>query len=617
MNRRDRFALVGLFLALAVVGAVMVVQAPQAGSSSASASTSPVSVYREAVVGRPSSINPLTARTDVDRDLVALMFRGLAKAGPNGTVVPDLATWTVSSDGLTYTFDIRKDAHWDDGQPVTSADVVFTIGIVQDPTYVGPVGSSWQGVKVAAQGPSVVTATMTLPNAGFLRQAELPLLPEHLLKGTDITTLADSSYSSLPIGDGPYRIAEMNDSHVLLEAVTGNGETPLAAPTALPTNTPTPSPLVFATATPKPKRNQTPAPSVTPAPTPTPTPTPTPPPTPTPTPTPTPALPSLPAGTTLSSLKSIDLVFYNDYDSAAAAFEAGKVDAVGGLPPDQLAAALTTPGSRDISYQAASLLSVVINQRDSHSELRDANLRSGLLSAIDRQDILASVLDGRGTLADLPIPNWSSWYDSTSIDPTPYSLVDALGYLQDANWTRTSTGWTAPDDTSDYTIDLLTLDQATNAEVYNTAVKVAADWKAIGLGVQLDAVPASSYVSRLDSGDFGAAIVVFDVGLDPDLEPMLLSSQVGSGGSNVSGVQDTQLDQLLIAVHKTTDPVARQAAVSSLEKYISTTEPILPLLFRNYDLVVSNRVRGVLSDQIAYPQDRFWDVLDWRLASGQ
>ena len=82
-------------------------------------------------------------------------------------------------------------------------------------------------------------------------------------------------------------------------------------------------------------------------------------------------------------------------------------------------------------------------------------------------------------------------------------------------------------------------------------------------------------------------------------------------------MQDNQLDQLLVAVRKTDDAVARQAAISALEKYVSTTLPILPLVFREYDLVVSNKVRELISNQIAYPSDRFWDVIDWRLASGR
>jgi ABC-type transport system substrate-binding protein len=617
VNRRDRLALVGIFLALAIVGAALVIEGPSAGLTSPTQSPARNLVYREGVVGHPSSINPLTARTQVDQDIVALMFRGLTKEGPYGSIVPDLATWTISPDSHTYIFTIRSDAYWDDGQPVTSADVVYSVGVVQDPKYTGLIGSSWQGIKVTASGPSVVTMVLTLPIAGFLRQAGMPLLPEHLLKGTDVASLGDSSYSLRPIGNGPYRIAELDDSHILLKSVTTSGESPLPLPTALPTPTATPSPLVFATATPKPPKNKTPAPSATPTPTSEPTPTPTPAPTPTPTPTATPPLPALPSGAFLAGVGQIDLIFYADSADAAADFQAGRLDAVGGLAPDETTAALTTPGSRAIPFQWSRLLSVAVNQRDTHPELRDVNVKSALLAAIDRDALVSNVLGGRGSAAQLLIPDWSAAYDSQSIDPTPFRISDAIEYLNTAGWDRGATSWTIPKATAPYSMELLTLDESTNPVVYKTASLVAESWRALGLQVQLDAVSASSYISRLDSGDYSAAIVVFDVGLDPDLEPILMSSQVGSGGSNVAGVQDYQLDQLLIAVHKTNDPVQRQAAVSALSKYLSTTLPILPLMFRQYDLVVSSRVRGINSNQISGPSGRFWDVIDWRLASGR
>ncbi len=143
MKRRDRFAVAGLVLMLAIVGGAMYATdyAESPEPTPIYATPPPAVTYREGVVGHPSSINPLTASTQVDRDLVALLFRGLLRAGPNGTLLPDLArSWAVSPDGLTYTFNMRTDARWEDGQPVTAADVVFTVGLAQDPDYDGPLG---------------------------------------------------------------------------------------------------------------------------------------------------------------------------------------------------------------------------------------------------------------------------------------------------------------------------------------------------------------------------------------------------------------------------------------------------------------------------------------------
>jgi ABC-type transport system substrate-binding protein len=615
VNRRDRLAIGALLLALALVGAALVMPPSSPAPKTSVRPTGGAVPYREGIVGHPSSINPLTPRSQADQDLVALLFRGLVKAGPDGTVLPDLASWTASADGRTYDFLIRKDAEWEDGQPVTAADVVFTIGLVQNAKYDGPVGYSWQGVTATAVSDYVVRFTMTLPIAGFLRQTELPILPEHLLRDTPIASLADSEYSSHPVGDGSYKIVEIDFSHALLRrvpAVTGS-----APPTLTPSTSPSPSasPVVFATATPAAAASA--KSSRSPTPTPVPTPTQTPAPTPTPTPTPTPELGPLASGAILAGMDDVELTFYDDDASAAADFRAGKLDVVGGLTPELTDAALTTAGSRLVPYRWASLLSVVVNQRSDYPELADPNVRTGLLAAIDRSALLAKVLDGRGSTADLPIPSWSPAYDSTAVTPTVYSGSDAEENLTTAGWKRTAAGWTAPKGTTTYTMDLLTPDQASNPVLYQTALRVADAWRAIGLEVTVDAVTTSAYLTRLYAGQFGSAIVDFEVGLDPDLGPMLLSTQVGSGGSNVSGMHDPTLDQLLLKVRKTVVPAARKLAVSDLERYLSTTMPILPLAFRDYDLVVSNGVRGLVSNEISDPSGRFWDVIDWRLASAR
>jgi peptide/nickel transport system substrate-binding protein len=315
------------------------------------------------------------------------------------------------------------------------------------------------------------------------------------------------------------------------------------------------------------------------------------------------------------ALDTIELDFFDDPQSAAAQFAAGKLDVIGGLTPEQIDSGLTVPGSRMIAYRWTSLLSVVLNQRVDHPELRDVNARSGLMAAINRGALLAKVLDGRGSTAELPIPSWSPAYDFSALVQTPYDTADAIAHLTTAGWQRSGTAWAAPKASAAYSLDLLTPDEASNPIAYRTALQVAADWRAIGLDVSLDAVPAATYVSRLGSGQFAAAVVDFEVGLDPDLGPLLLSSQVGSGGSNISGIQDATLDQLLLTARKAIDPVDRQTAISAVEKYVSTNEPILPLAFRDFDLVVSKRVQNVSGTEISDPSSRYWDVIDWRLAS--
>ena len=125
----------------------------------------------EGVVGAPSSVSPLTAKTQADRDLVALLFAGLVRNGPGGTLVPDLAErWSVDASGKTWTVDLREDARWHDGTPVTPDDVIFTIETLQDPAYTGPSATSWSEVTVATTGPRQVRFTLKTPLGGFMQE---------------------------------------------------------------------------------------------------------------------------------------------------------------------------------------------------------------------------------------------------------------------------------------------------------------------------------------------------------------------------------------------------------------------------------------------------------------
>ena len=105
------------------------------------------------------------------------------------------------------------------------------------------------------------------------------------------------------------------------------------------------------------------------------------------------------------------------------------------------------------------------------------------------------------------------------------------------------------------------------------------------------------------------------IGLDPDLYPLLASSQTRTGGSNIAGVQDPALDKLLTAARAPGTDEARKAAYSALEKRLGTGRYLLPLAFSDEAVVVRDTVEGPSARQVADPADRFWDVLTWRLAA--
>ena len=213
MTGRDKVIVVAL-IGLMVVASIAAIAADQnpAGGDPAYGGT-----YVEGVAGVPQYLNPVIAATDVDQDVARLAFSGLTRYDRAGAIVPDLASaFHTESDGRIWTFDIREDATWHDGQPVTADDVVFTVKLLQDRGYVGPYSDAFRGVTVDKI--SMRTVRFTLPDVygPFADSTTVPLLPSHLLGNVPYAELSRQPFNASPIGTGPFRVTEVDGRQVVL-----------------------------------------------------------------------------------------------------------------------------------------------------------------------------------------------------------------------------------------------------------------------------------------------------------------------------------------------------------------------------------------------------------------
>jgi peptide/nickel transport system substrate-binding protein len=578
MTRTDSFVVGALVVVLAVLAGI--VAAPAAAPTAAvlptpSGSAMPAAArpYREGVLGRPMSVSPLSAHTQADRDLVALVFSGLVRNGPDGTLVPDLADrWTVDATGKVWTFHIRDDAVWHDGEPVTAEDVAFTIHMLQDPNYHGPGAGSWNEVTVQTLGPRTVAMTLTTPLSGFLQAATQPIAPEHLLSGIAPSQLADDPFGRQPIGSGPFAVASLTqDSAQLIPAATLlSTTTPSAGATPRATDSlATPPPL---------DRPTRPVPYLT----------------------------------------GIQFQFFDSADALATAYRAGALDAASGLPPAMGRDLATASDSRALRYPGSTLTAVFLNLRPAHPEFSNPAVRTALLAAIDRRQLIGDAFAMGASTATSPIPPSSSLFDPTADPPVPYDPAAAKAALTAAGWTLAADGWHLPKAAAPLRLELLSPDETSNPAAYEAAVDVAADWTAIGLDVAHQALPPGEFsAKRLATGDFTAAVGDVTIGLDPDLYPLLASSQTRTGGSNIIGLQDPNLDGLLARARGSNSADARLAAYKALQVQLAKGHYLLPLAFADESVVVRDTVEGPTVRQVADPADRFWDVLTWRLAAGR
>ena len=167
-------------------------------------------VYTEGLVSnKPVLINPLyTDFSQANRSVSALVFSGLLKYDPKvGAFVDDLASLKVSEDGKEYTFVLRDGSKWHDGAPVTAEDVLFTFSLIGNEAFQNSLlKTNFQGVKVEKIDDKSVKFVLEVPNSFFVTSLNVGLLPQHILKDVDISTLASNKFNLQPLGTGPYQV---------------------------------------------------------------------------------------------------------------------------------------------------------------------------------------------------------------------------------------------------------------------------------------------------------------------------------------------------------------------------------------------------------------------------
>jgi ABC-type transport system substrate-binding protein len=458
-----------------------------------------------------------------------------------------------------------------------------------------------------------VRFTLTTPIGGFLAALTQPLLPAHLLADIAPADLATSDFASNPIGSGPYSLAQIDKTSAVLVPYrpAGTGGAPSPTPSASVAASPSSSVAASAPASGTPSAAPSDTPGATPKPTKSPKTSPSPAPSPTPLPT-----PAVPVSVGARPIDRIELSFFATDADLATAMKAGTIDAAAGLPATSLADLATIPSATVITYPTTTLSAVILNLRTTHPELRVPDVRRALLMGMDRASLATGPLAGGATVAQSLVPP-SSWaYDPAAVGEIAYERTGASKLLAKAGWTRVGGRWAAPSTKTAYLLEILTVPADVNPRLGVIAGAIRDAWTLLGFRVTVTELSGAALASRLRAGTFTAALVDISMGLDPDLYPLLASSQVQAGGSNLAGYQDPGLDALLQDARAYNTLAKRQAAWSALESTLATQNPILPVAWANEQVVVRG-LQGATPRLIAHPGDRFWDVLAWRLAASR
>ncbi|MDQ3695433.1 MAG: peptide ABC transporter substrate-binding protein [Chloroflexota bacterium] len=181
----------------------------------------------------PVSLDPALARDLGTAFLVRQLFRGLTRLDDELSVEPELAERIeISPDGRIYTFTLRPEITFHNGDPITAEDVVFSLtrvltpataggnaALLAGPTYLSDIvgaaevlsGASQTLAGVRALDERTVEIELTEPNASFLTKLASPAVAV-----VDANDVSRADWWRSPNGSGPFRITEWTPGERLL-----------------------------------------------------------------------------------------------------------------------------------------------------------------------------------------------------------------------------------------------------------------------------------------------------------------------------------------------------------------------------------------------------------------
>ncbi len=177
-----------------------------------------------AIADNPVSLNGIYANDGISGAVLSYLFNPLTLGGENWgkEITGDLAeSWSVSDDGLTWTFNLHQGVKFSNGQELTAADVVYTFNTIEtSEADIAPFRPRfYQGetpIKFEAADDYTVVATLTEPNASFFTDISVPIIPNNSLEGQDLRT---GEFNRDPVGTGPFKVAEwVTGESITLEA---------------------------------------------------------------------------------------------------------------------------------------------------------------------------------------------------------------------------------------------------------------------------------------------------------------------------------------------------------------------------------------------------------------
>lgn len=291
-------------------------------------------------------------------------------------------------------------------------------------------------------------------------------------------------------------------------------------------------------------------------------------------------------------IQNITFRFFPDYPEMISAFNDNQLDGLSYLPFLERPNVLAPDSLVFHELVQPEIVSIFFND-GKNKALADQAVRVALAQALDKDQIIKDIFAGASRRADGPILPTSFAYNP---DLKIYGYDPAA-----ASQTITK---------KPLTLTLTVVDANNNVALAN---EIKDYWQTAGVKVTLKTVSGEEAAAIIKNRNFESLIYGESVGGDPDVYTFWHSSQIGAGGLNLAGYNNSEADKLLAAARLTTDQAERAADYRKFQDIITADLPAIWLYSPTYTYVQAKNVHGFSGSAIIEPADRFASLAAWYL----
>ncbi len=507
----------------------------------------------------PEQLNPLTSNDAAASSILQYITQSLLHRDPRTLELKPLiaaARPAISQDKLSYTFAIRRDAHFQDGRPLTGEDVLFSIKAIKCALVNAPFLRVYFNSVIDARLVDDFTVQFTIKEPYFLNESVLggiDVLPRHyydpqnLLKDVKVSDLArpldelpenvkkfaddfNKNYSRNPMGSGPYKLAGWKTGREI-ELVRdpkywGYGKDGVDQP----------------------------------------------------------------------FLDRHKYRIINNMDAALVTLKSGSLDEMGLTPIQHVRGSSSDRFRREFDkaeYFAPNYS--YIGWNNNNLIFRDPQVRKAMTHFTNRRQMVTSILFGLGEVVEGPIYFFRPEYDKT-LPNYGFDPQRGLELLKAAGWSDTD-----GDGLLDKIIDGAKVPfrfelkiNSGNTTRKSVALTLQDELKKHGIDASVREIDWTIFLGDVKARKFDAVILGWAMSVsEPDAYQVWHSSQSANKGSNHISYKNPRVDQILEQYRREFDAQKRIELYREFQQILSAEQPYTFLFVNKSVAAVQRRIRGV------------------------